>query len=361
MNENDCSHLYVVPKRQALLWANSLIFGKCSHDNDRQKPIISDALGNEESTSNFIFNSEFAFSSISSIRILLGILECYVKWKWIYSINASMRSSSEKSLKRQLKTSCSNFIFSMYFAKLTLFATHSPCSFKFLFQLRNKQFQLHLECINALSGVRRKFSWEMSHSVAYGSHLHLVCAVCDGHNLTSYSCFQTNVLATFFDIICIFFYTYSPYFMCHCTDYKLSALQIRISEENKLNATTQQLITAKISGCMLKQGRKTHSSLGQNNLQLQNETALMSCWIRAVEYRNCAAGLAGAPRRFARSNLAKLHKKCECALRKNTLNFLLCVDVQQTLSFPFSLLRHYQMPGYFYLNNCCFWARATVL
>jgi len=84
MNENDCSHLYVAPKRQALLWANALIFGRCSHDNDRQKPIISDALGKEESSPNFIFNSEFAFSAISSISILLGILECYAKWKWIY-------------------------------------------------------------------------------------------------------------------------------------------------------------------------------------------------------------------------------------------------------------------------------------
>jgi len=30
----------------------------------------------------------------------------------------------------------------------------------------------------ALSGVRRKFSWGV-HSVAYGGHLHLVCALCD--------------------------------------------------------------------------------------------------------------------------------------------------------------------------------------
>jgi len=80
-------------------------------------------------------------------------------------------------------------------------------------------------------------------------------------NLTSYSCFQTNVLAKFVDKICIFFYTHSPYFMCHCTECKLLALQFRLSEENKLNATTQQFITAKISGCALKQGSETHSSL----------------------------------------------------------------------------------------------------
>jgi len=47
--------------------------------------------------------------------------------------------------------------------------------------------------------------------------------------------------------------------MCRCTEYKLSALQVRLSEKDKLNATTQQFITAKISGCAVKQGVKhTH-------------------------------------------------------------------------------------------------------
>ena len=78
------------------------------------------------------------------------------------------------------------------------------------------------------------------------------------------------------------------------TEYKPKAIQVRISEENKLNATTQQFITAKISGCALKQGSKTHSSLRQSNLQLQNQAAQMSCRIRAVEHRKCAAGLAVA-------------------------------------------------------------------
>jgi len=36
--------------------------------------------------------------------------------------------------------------------------------------------------------------------------------------------------------------------MCHRTEHKLLALQVRISQENTLNATTQQFITAKISG-----------------------------------------------------------------------------------------------------------------
>jgi len=34
-------------------------------------------------------------------------------------------------------------------------------------------------------------------------------------------------------------------------------LQVRISDENTLNAATQQFLTAKISGCALKQGNKT--------------------------------------------------------------------------------------------------------
>jgi len=45
--------------------------------------------------------------------------------------------------------------------------------------------------------------------------------------------------------------------MCHDTENKLSAFLVRILEENKLSATTQQFITAKISGYVLKQERKT--------------------------------------------------------------------------------------------------------
>jgi len=37
-------------------------------------------------------------------------------------------------------------------------------------------------------------------------------------------------------------------FECYCTEYNLSALQVNISEENKLNTTRQQFIIAKIPG-----------------------------------------------------------------------------------------------------------------
>jgi len=130
-----------------------------------------------------------------------------------------------------------------------------------------------------------------------------------------------------------------PYFMCHCIEYKLSALQVRISEENKLNATTQQFITAKILGCALKQGSKTHSSLRPSNLQLQNEAALMSCRIRTVEHRKCAAGLAGVhPSLQVRILLSYTRIENAHTVPKTTLDFLLCIEIQQTLSFPFFLL-----------------------
>jgi len=35
-------------------------------------------------------------------------------------------------------------------------------------------------------------------------------------------------------------------------------------------------------------------------------------------------------------------------VRKTTFDFLLCIEVQQIFSFPFSLLRRYQMPECFY-------------
>jgi len=161
------------------------------------------------------------------------------------------------------------------------------------------------------SGARRKFSWGVSFSGTWWLFVFSVRCLWR-HNLTSYSCFQTNVLAKFLDIICTLFYTHSPKFMHHWTEYKLSALQVRISEENTLKATTQQFITVKISGCVLKQWSKTYSSLPPSNLKLQNEAPLMSWWIRAVEHRKCMAGLPDPPW-FARSNLAKLHNNWECA------------------------------------------------
>jgi len=131
------------------------------------------------------------------------------------------------------------------------------------------------------------------HWVVNGDHLYVEFAVCDvtiwRHIHVSKSTFWRSLLTQN-----AYSSTRSLLISCHCTECKLSALQVRISEEKTINALTQQFILAKISGCALKQGCKTHSSLRQSNLQRQNEAALMSCRIRAVEQRRCAAGLAGA-------------------------------------------------------------------
>jgi len=42
--------------------------------------------------------------------------------------------------------------------------------------------------------------------------------------------FPNQRLAKFVDIIGIFFYTHSLCFMCHCTDYKLVELHVRVLE-----------------------------------------------------------------------------------------------------------------------------------
>ena len=135
-----------------------------------------------------------------------------------------------------------------------------------------------------------------------------------------------------------------------------SAIEVKILEENTLNATTQEFITAKIWGCALKQGSKTHSSLRQSNLQLQNQAAL-KCLVE-YDYKRCAAGLAGLPDRILLNytRIENTHK-----VRKKTSDFLLRVEVQQAFSFLFSVLRHSQIPECFYVKKSCFWARATVL
>jgi len=81
----------------------------------------------------------------------------------------------------------------------------------------------------------------------------------------------------------------------------------------------------------------------------------MPCQIRAVEYRKFAAGLAGVHPGL-QDRILLNHTGIENAheVHKKTFDFLLCVEVQQSFSFPFSLLRHYQMPERFYVKKCCF-------
>jgi len=80
----------------------------------------------------------------------------------------------------------------------------------------------------------------------------------------------------------------------------------------------------------------------------------MYCRIRVVEHRQSAAGLAdGQPRLKDRILLNCTRIENAHKVRKKTFDFLLFTEVQQTFSFPFFLLKHYQMPECFYVKNCC--------
>jgi len=84
----------------------------------------------------------------------------------------------------------------------------------------------------------------------------------------------------------------------------------------------------------------------------------MSCRVRAVEHRKCAAGLADAHPGL-KDRILRNYTRIENAhkVRKKTFDFLFFIEVQQTFSFPFSLLRHYQMPECFcvYAQEVCVW------
>jgi len=88
-------------------------------------------------------------------------------------------------------------------------------------------------------------------------------------------------------------------------------LQIRIPEENNLNATIQQFITAKISGYTLKQGSKLITASEQFTTAKSGCADVLSN-TSSRSYEVCGWTGWRTPR-FARSNLAKLHKKWECA------------------------------------------------
>ena len=73
--------------------------------------------------------------------------------------------------------------------------------------------------------------------------------------------------------------------MCHCTECKLSALLVRLSEENKLNAMIQQFITAKISGCVLNRGVKQthHYVIAISNCKMRLRWRLVECEQSSIE------------------------------------------------------------------------------
>ena len=195
-------------------------------------------------------------------------------------------------------------------------------------------------CTSSSSGVRRKISW----GGFIQWHRTVICIQCAVF-VTS----QFDVIVLFqnqrFGEVCwhnmhVFLYIHSPHFMCHCTEYKLLVLQVRLSEENTPNATIQQFVTAKISGGALKQGSTTHS-IRQSNLQRKNEAAPTYCRIRAVEHRVSAGGLAAAHRGL-KNRILLDYTRIENAhkVRKKSFDFVVIYRSPVNFSSSFFLLRH---------------------
>jgi len=182
--------------------------------------------------------------------------------------------------------------------------------------------------------------------------------------------------------------------MCHCTESKLSALHVTTSEANKLKwldnlavfsvprrfwncycfflvfeilnfrqiNSTKRNSTQDTADHNCKNIRLHVETGGWNTLITASEEFTMAKWGCANVSSNTSSRVwklcdwnGWRTPRFGIWNLAKLHKNWECAQStKETFNFVLCIEVQKTFSFPFSLLWHYQMPERFCVKNCCF-------
>jgi len=130
------------------------------------------------------------------------------------------------------------------------------------------------------------------------------------HKMRSYSRFQINVTAKFVDTMYfILTDTHFPYFMCHCIDYKLSAFQVRIPEQDALNATTEHSWLQKYEAAPWNM-RVKHSALRQRSSQLLKHSDCVDTSSRAQTvccWNGAHPGLLDRHRTHA-----KLQKNWEC-------------------------------------------------
>ena len=113
--------------------------------------------------------------------------------------------------------------------------------------------------------------------MAYGNHLYLVYALCD---VTILRHIHVSKPTAWRSLTCwhmhILIHVLTPLILCvNALNINYQRSKLGYHRKIDLTATTQQFITAKISGCALKQGSKTQSSLRLSNLQRQNEAALI--------------------------------------------------------------------------------------
>jgi len=90
----------------------------------------------------------------------------------------------------------------------------------------------------------------------------------------------------------------------------------------------------------------------QSNLQLQNDAALMPRRIQAVAHGKGATGLAGAHPGFRDRILLNYTRIEDAHEARKSLRFFVVYRRSANFGFVFSMLRHYQMPECFCVNNC---------
>ena len=102
------------------------------HGNDRHIQSFPTDLAMRKVNQSSFSIMDLLLVQISTICILLGILEYYVKCKWVYKCKHAVvfRKITKTTIKDPLVVIR---YFQCIFAYLTTFSTHSPCSFQFLF------------------------------------------------------------------------------------------------------------------------------------------------------------------------------------------------------------------------------------
>jgi len=170
------------------------------------------------------------------------------------------------------------------------------------------------------SGVRRKLSWGGSFSGICWSFALGVCSLWR-HSLMSFMFPNQRFGDVFRHDLHMLLHALPLPFFCVVTlniNYQRSKFEYRRKINSTLRHSSSQLQKHQAT---CQNGSKTHS-------QLQNEAALMSCRIWAVEHRKCAAGLAGAHPGLQHRILLN-YTRIENAhkVRKKTFNVLLCIEV----------------------------------
>jgi len=186
-------------------------------------------------------------------------------------------------------------------------------------------------------------------SVACGGHLYLVFALCEvtiwRHIHASKPMFWQSLLTQY-----AYFSKSAPLILCVIA-LNINYQRSKLGHRRKINSQRHDTAVYywKNIRLQVKTGEQ-NTLITSEQFTTANKAALTSCRIGAVEQGKCATGLAGAHSGLKDRILPNYTRiENEHKVRKKTFDVLWCIEVQQIFSFPFSLLRHHQMPECFHV------------